>query len=107
MRRATAEIAEPISGDALYQRKAREALPILVRQAEACRPITYGDLAEEIGMPNPRNLNLPLGSIGQTLENLSKRWREKIPPLQCLVVNKNTGLPGEGIDWFFRDIGGF
>ena len=58
------------------------------------------DIAEELGMPNPRNLNFVLGSIGTTLENLSKEWGTEIPPLQCLVVNKNTGLPGEGIGWF-------
>jgi hypothetical protein len=105
MARETAQIAEPIAGDELYQRRARLALPLLVRQAEAGKPITYSDLAEELDMPNPRNLNYPLGSIGSTLENLSKEWGEKIPPIQCLVVNKNTGIPGEGVAFFLRDWG--
>ena len=96
----TAKIASPISGDKPYQIRAREALPILIRQAEAGTPIYYSSLAEELGMPNPRNLNYVLGSIGTTLENLSKAWKVKVPPIQCLVVNKNTGLPGEGIGWF-------
>ncbi len=51
-------------------------------------------------MPNPRNLNYVLGSIGQSLERLSKAWKSKVPPIQCLVIKKNTGLPGEGIGWF-------
>lgn len=51
-------------------------------------------------MPNPRNLNFVLGSIGQTLDNLSKAWKEPVPPIQCLVVNKQTGMLGEGIGWF-------
>lgn len=51
-------------------------------------------------MPNPRNPNYVLGSIGQSLERLAKAWKSKVPPIQCLVVNKNTGLPGEGIGWF-------
>lgn len=51
-------------------------------------------------MPNPRNLNYVLGSIGQTIENLSAVWKETVPPIQCLVINKNTNLPGEGIGWF-------
>jgi len=51
-------------------------------------------------MPNPRNLNYVLGSIGQSLERLSKVWKSKVPPIQCLVVNMSTGLPGEGIGWF-------
>lgn len=97
---STAKISEPISGDKAYQIRARAALPLLVRQAKAGVPVFYSDLAEELGMPNPRNLNYVLGSIGQSLERLSKIWKVKVPPLQCLVINKNTGLPGEGIGWF-------
>ncbi len=96
----TATTAAPIFGGMLYQERARAALPLLVRQAEAAAPIFYSALALELGMPNPRNLNYVLGCIGQTLEILSKQWKEKIPPIQALVVNKNTGLPGEGIGWF-------
>ncbi len=97
---STASISEPISGDKLYQERARAAFPLLVRQAQAGVPIYYSDLAEELEMPNARNLNYVLGSIGQSLELLSKEWKEKVPPIQCLVVNKSTGLPGEGIGWF-------
>jgi hypothetical protein len=97
---STATISEPISGDKAYQVRARAALPLLVRQAEAGAPVFYSDLAEELGMPNPRNLNYVLGSIGQSLERLSKAWKSKVPPIQCLVVNKSTGLPGEGIGLF-------
>lgn len=97
---STAKISEPISGDKAYQVRARAAFPVLVRQAQAGVPVFYSDLAEEMGMPNPRNLNYVLGSIGQSLERLSKAWKTKVPPIQCLVVNKSTGLPGEGIGWF-------
>ena len=103
--RQTAAIAKPISGDQLYQERAREAFPILVRQAEANKQLTYGALADELGMPNPRNLNHVLGSIGRSIQLLSKKWKEPIPPLQCLVINKATGMPGEGIDWFLKDWG--
>lgn len=96
----TAQIATDIHGTGLYHQRARQALPLLVRQAEADEPIEYGSLAVELGMPNARNLNYPLGSIGTTLQQLSTLWGETIPPLQCVVVNKNTGLPGEGIGWF-------
>lgn len=101
----TAKIAEPLSGDKLYQQRARKALPLLVRQAIALTPIVYEDLAHELNMPNPRNLNYVLGSIGQTLLNLSKHWEDiEVPPIQCLVVNKNTRLPGEGIGGFITDL---
>ncbi|MBW3540226.1 MAG: hypothetical protein KY476_08145 [Planctomycetes bacterium] len=99
----TAQIARPIDGDKLYQQRARAALPILVRQAQAGSTLQYGELATELGMPNPRNLNAVLGSIGQSLKRLSKQWHEEIPPIQCLVVNKHTGLPGEGVGWFISD----
>jgi hypothetical protein len=93
----TAKISEPISGEKSYQVRARAALPLLVRQAQAGIPVLYSDLAEELRMPNPRNLNYVLGSIGQSLERLSKAWKTKVPPIQCLVINKSTGLPGEGM----------
>ena len=96
----TANTSAPISGDKLYQERARAALPLLVRQAKAGVPIFYSDLAAELDMPNPRNLNYVLGSIGQSMELLSKSWKTKVPPIQCLVVNRATGLPGEGIGWF-------
>lgn len=96
----TAQIATAIHGAKLYHERARRALPLLVRQAEAGEPIFYSDLASELGISNPRVLNFPLGAIGTTLEQLSEAWGEKIPPIQCLVVNRNTGLPGEGVGWF-------
>lgn len=98
--RTTAEVAATISGNKLYQERARAALPLLVRQAWAAKPIFYSDLAEELEMPNPRNLNYVLGSIGQAMLRLSKKWKEKVPPIQCLVVNRATGIPGEGVGWF-------
>ena len=100
----TAQIAELLLGNKLYQQRAQLALPILVRQASVSTPITYGDLALELSMPNPRNLNYVLGSIGQTLEMLSENWGIEIPPLQCLVINKSTRLPGEGIHFFVSNM---
>ena len=99
----TAEVASGLVGDKLYQQRARAALPILVRQAKAGRKIYYADLAEEIGIPNPRNLNYPLGSIGTALKELSSEWGEEIPQIQCIAVNQSTELPGEGIGGFITD----
>ncbi len=96
----TTEVVNLLSGDKLYQERARRALPLLVRQAVARAPVYYSALAKELGMPNPRNLNYVLGRIGEALECLSGRWGERIPAIQCLVINKKTGLPGEGVWWF-------
>lgn len=89
-----------LSDNKQYVKRARNALPILVRQAKANNTIYYSDLAEELGMPNPRNLNYVLGAIGNVLEELSKIKKEKIPFINCLVINKLNQLPGEGIGWF-------
>jgi hypothetical protein len=104
----TGEKATPFTtGSKLYHERARRALPLLVRQAESGEAIAYSDLADELDMPNARNLNFVLGSIGETLQQLSKTWQQNIPPIQCLVVNKETGLPGEGFAWFLVDRAGY
>ena len=86
-----------------YQVCARTALPILVRQAQAWQTITYGELAHEIGISNPRTLNYPLGAIGDALLDLGTRWDRQVPMIQAVVVNKSSGLPGEGIASFTPD----
>ncbi|WP_205028108.1 hypothetical protein [Oleisolibacter albus] len=97
----TVSQAQNMFGDKLYQIRARKALPILVRQAASRKPIFYEALATELGMPNPRNLNYVLGSIGTTLSELSlePRWGE-IPHIQSLVINQHHRLPGEGFEGF-------
>lgn len=101
----TYRIASGFFGDKLYQQRAREALPILVRQAKAATPIYYEDLAAEMGMPNPRNLNYPLGCIGDALNELSKQWGRDIPHIQTIVRNRQTDLPGPGFDGFLEQQG--
>lgn len=103
MKNETAAISANLHGDRLYQLRAREALPILVRQAFSGAPIFYQELAIEMGMPNPRNLNYVLGSVGQSLIELGECWQETIPPIQCLVINQTDKLPGEGFGWFMSD----
>ncbi|WP_143594128.1 hypothetical protein [Synechococcus sp. BO 8801] len=98
---------EGLVGDKLYQQRARAALPILVRQAKASQTIEYGALSRELGMPNPRNLNYVLGAIGNSMLELGQEWGIKVPPIQALVVNKGSGLPGEGISWFAPDASEF
>ena len=87
--------------------RARRALPILVRQAKAEKTIEYGALADELGMKNARNLNYPLGAIGNELLGLADIWNEDVPPIQSLVVKQSTGLPGDGIDFYAPDAAQF
>lgn len=99
--------AQPIWGDKLYQQRAQKALPILVRQAIAREPIYYSQLAQELNMPNPRNLNYVLGSIGETLQLISAKWEMDIPSINCLSVNKTTLLPGAGVVWVTNGIANY
>lgn len=85
------------SGSKLYQQRAQQALPLLVARAKAWRTFTYGQLAKKLGMTNPRNLNHVLGAIGNELKALGKQWKEKVPPIECIVINKSTKTPGRGI----------
>lgn len=87
----------------LYLSRAKQALPILVRQAHACQTIYYEDLAKELNMPYELNLNYVLGAIGSSLQKLTLIWDKTIPPLQCIVINKSDGLPGAGFTGFLQD----
>src|SRR5438270_11419926 len=91
---------QPFGGNKAFQRAARNALPILVRQAEAQQPMYYSQLSAELKYP-ARGMGKVLGTVGRELVNLSKQWgKARIPPIQCLVINKQTRLPGRGIGWF-------
>lgn len=97
----TGRKARPFTdGNELYQQRARAALPLLVRQAKAQQTIYYAELAHELGMPNPRNLNFVLGSVGRTLQRLGRERGVEIPPIQCLVINQSDEMPGEGVGVF-------
>jgi hypothetical protein len=91
-----------LSNGKLYTQRARLVLPYLVRQAKAGQSIYYSDLAQEVGIPNPRNLNYVLGAIGKAILELKEKTRIDIPPIQCIVINKTTNMPGEGIGWFIN-----
>lgn len=84
-------------GKKLFQQRAVEAFPLLVRQAKAGNIIYYSDLADELGMKLARNLNYPLGAIAGAVQNLGTKWNRQLPHLEFLVVNKKTGIPGKGV----------
>ncbi|MGD0326038.1 MAG: hypothetical protein ABSD45_20125 [Terriglobia bacterium] len=81
----------------LYQRRAKQALPLLVGRAKAGRTVTYGQLARELKMPHPLNLNHVLGAVGRELQALGRKWKENVPPIECLVISKANKTPGRGI----------
>lgn len=70
--------------------RAKKAWPILVGHAEKGEaPFTYGELAKK--------LSLHHRAVGYFLSIIQDFCRDrKLPPLQALVVNKQTRLPGYG-----------
>jgi HNH endonuclease len=81
-----------------YEEYAYRAWPILCQLAADGSVITYGDLGELIGTTH-RHIGRVLSVIQTYCLNA------QLPPLTILVVNKNTGRPGEGfIAWDADDI---
>jgi len=92
-----------LTGQKLYQQRARMVLPVLVRQAKAEERVTYGQLAEELGIPNARTLNHVLDMVGRALIDLGRQWQTTIPSINSLVVKQDTRLPGSGFEGFAPD----
>lgn len=99
-------IPECMLGVAWAQRTARAVLPLLVARAQQGRPITYGQLDAEVvrrGWGHHvllLNYGRAVGAIGDALIETSKDWGVEIPPLNALVVNAKTGMPGDGCDYY-------
>lgn len=71
------------------EERAQQLWSILVLAATNRQVLTYEIVAHACGVPPP--------SIGDFLRPIQQYCSEKgLPPLTCIVVNKNTGLPGEG-----------
>lgn len=75
---------------ALHQSRAREAWPHLATRANGGgKPFTYRELGDLVGV-HCRAVGWFLGEIQDYCD------RHKLPPLQALVVQSTTGLPGGG-----------
>ena len=73
--------------DEKHQEVARKAFPILIELAKARKTITYGELADKLGI-SPHEYPMPqmLGSIVTTLTQFGEEWNEEFPHLTVLVV---------------------
>lgn len=89
---------------------------ILIQRAKIARPITYGELAAELerlyGLESKARKTLygpAVGAVGFAIQELGEQWGEKIPPLNLIVVQADTKLPGHGADevahYYFDDGG--
>ena len=82
------------SGELAVQSK--RILHLLVSRSASAEPtITYAEVAKKIGI-HVCNLKHPMDHLSRTLESYAASQGSWIPPLQVLVVNSKTGLPGPG-----------
>jgi putative restriction endonuclease len=71
-------------------KRALQIWQILIGKAYNRQTVTYGQLADMIGYAGA-------GTLGQNLDYLLCYCQiYQLPPITNLVVNKDTGLPGEG-----------
>ena len=71
--------------------RAMQVWPILVAAAHNRQTLTYGHVAEHLEFEGA-------GVLAQILDRIMRFCKTKnLPPLTCLVVNQDTGLPGSGL----------
>lgn len=71
------------------EERAQQLWSILVLAARNRQVLTYEIVAQACGVPPP--------SIGDFLRPIQQYCSEtNLPPLTSIIVNKNTGLPGDG-----------
>lgn len=90
----------------------RRALPILIGCAQAGQTLSYRELDDEIVKRYPgtkphigRSTQWyahVAGRIGDLLEVLSDELDEQVPPLNAIIVRKDTRLPSSGVDCYIR-----
>jgi hypothetical protein len=76
--------------------QARRILRVLLEQArQPDAKVTYGELARRTGIANCA-LRVPMDHLSDTLEDYGTTAGKHIPPIQVMIVNSKTGVPGPG-----------
>lgn len=101
-------LPEALQGDSWTKYTARTIFPLLIWLAKNGRTITYGQLDREIverGWGHhvmAVQYGHPAGTIGNALIETEEEWGDPIPPLNALVVNQSTQLPGDGVNLYLE-----
>jgi alkylated DNA nucleotide flippase Atl1 len=82
-------VGEAVTGERAALR-ALQIWQILISRASSSSMITYGELAEILGYGGA---GVFAGILGHILHYCQQN---ELPPLTSIVVNQETGLPGEG-----------
>ena len=97
-----------LQGDRWTERTARKILPLVIWCAKNGVTITYGQLDNAVVSRNwghhvmAVQYGYPAGAIGSALIELEKLWERPIPPLNAIIVNAQTGMPGKGVSYFLE-----
>ena len=101
-------LPEALQGDSWTKYTARTVLPLIIWCAKNGRTISYGQLDREIvnrGWGHhvmAVQYGHPAGTIGNALIETEEEWGDAIPPLNALIVNQTTQLPGDGVNWYLE-----
>ncbi len=99
-------LPEALRGSGWTAVTARRMFPLLAWCAQHGKKITYGQLDTELqrrGWGHHVNVVVyghPAGTIGNACIEIEKETGEKVPPLNALVVNAKSGIPGTGCDYY-------
>lgn len=98
---------EALAGNKWTHVAARAVLPLVVRCAQKGDLITYGQLDDEFVRRGGHHVVVvqyghPAGAIGSALIELEGRWGMSIPPLNAIIVNAKTRLPGKGVNYYLK-----
>lgn len=99
-------------GDRWTDNITRYAMPIVLWCAQNGVKITYGDLeAEMIKRHSRRNVpeqqvktkyGHPAGKIGDIIFKVAEELDESIPPINAIIVRRDTNLPAEGVEYYLK-----
>ncbi|WP_157838780.1 hypothetical protein [Achromobacter sp. DH1f] len=102
-------LPEALQGERWTEDIARKILPLLVWCAENEKTITYGQLDEELqrrGWGHHVNVVVyghPAGAIGDAMIETEQETGVKHPPINALIVNAKSGIPGSGCDYYITN----
>ncbi|MCP4373472.1 MAG: hypothetical protein GY797_36025 [Deltaproteobacteria bacterium] len=108
-------LPKALQGERWTEKTARKVLPLIIWCAKNGRTITYGQLDREVVVRDWGHHVMsvvyghPAGAIGDALIETEQECGQRIPPLNAIIVNATTGLPGKGVNdylqrWIESDI---
>lgn len=106
-------LPESLQGDRWTNATARAVFPLLVWCAKNGRTITYGQLDKEVVRRGwghhvmAVQYGYPAGAVGSALIETEEETGESIPPLNAIIVNAKSGLPGAGVNYYLEHYNNF